>query len=97
MYEDIIKALSKYYNDDVLALDTLNDFLELYLHNPKQVTDDLKDEMNEYAISRNLCPLCFNELETKKEIINQSEAWGRLVNEYQYRKICRSCNWQEDD
>lgn len=97
MYLDIIEALSEHFKSDALALDTLNDFLELFLHNPKKITDDFRDEIEEYCDKKNICPMCFKELETKKEIINQTEAWGRLVNEYEYRKICRNCNWQSEN
>ena len=95
--EDILEALVLYYKNRPTAYDALNDLQEEFLHNPKKTVETFGNMIRDDCLSHSLCPVCFNELVSKKEIINYGlDFQGASVNESKSIRYCLSCHWKEN-
>ena len=90
---ELILAIKDYSNGDIKeTIEQANDLLVMIMDNPQKFTDDLSNEIEEFADKYNVCPTCGSKL---KEIINKekSEYNGQEVYEKIYTYECEECNF----
>jgi transcription initiation factor IIE alpha subunit len=97
-YETIL-AVKKYWEDnDKVTIEEVNDLIYQIQNDPSKLAYELSNELEEYYSSKNVCPLCGEELETKTWEENRGEYFGSKAIETMGKTMCSSgsCSYIRD-
>ena len=80
--DELLQVILEYCNTNTkLTIESMNELIAQITDNPKQLAYDLSERLEEWALERESCPLCGEDIVQLRRDTQSSEYFGQPVEE----------------